>query len=139
MTSDTAEDPAGPLRTGMAESLLREISRALAALAETGTRDAIDLRSLPLTPADRDELEQALGRGEVSVAFEIGGRSELWETSFAGVWWLRHLGAGDQIAAETIEITPLPDILTSHPDDIAVAAARLAETLIDPAEETAHV
>jgi hydrogenase-1 operon protein HyaF len=131
----TAE-PHGPT-TGMAQSLLREIARALAALAETGTRDAIDLRSLPLTPADREALDDALGRGEVSAALTLAGDSLLWETRFAGVWWVRHLGAGGQIAAEVIEITPVPDILASHPDDIAAAATLLAATL--QAEEEAHV
>lgn len=131
----TAE-PHGPT-TGMVQSLLREIARALAALAETGTRDAIDLRSLPLTPADRDALDDALGRGEVSAALTLAGDSLLWETRFAGVWWVRHLGAGGQIAAEVIEITPVPDILASHPDDIAAAATLLAATL--QAEEEAHV
>lgn len=137
MVADGFPEP-GP-RTGLAQSLLREIARALAALSENDTRDAIDLRSLPLTPADRAELEEALGRGEVSVRFEVGGPSELWETSYPGVWWLRHLSAGDMVAAETIEITPLPDILASHPDDIAAAAARLMQDLEETAVETAHV
>ncbi len=131
----TAESP----RTGLADSLLRQIAEALATLHAKGTRDAIDLRSLPLTAADRAELEEALGRGEVSARLEIAGQSELWETAYAGVWWLRHMGVGDQVAAESIEITPLPDLLASHPDDIGLAAARLTAELQDKAEEARHV
>lgn len=127
------------LPTGMARSLLREISRGLSALAETGRRDAIDLRSLPLTAADRHELETALGRGELSITLDLGGSSEIWETRYAGVWWLRHLDGGGRIASETIEITPLPEILASHAEDIAAASVRLAEDLAVLAEEAANV
>ena len=52
--------------TGMAQSLLREIAQHLERLARTGARHAIDLRSLPMTRADREELEALLGRGEVA-------------------------------------------------------------------------
>ena len=122
-------------RTGMAQSILREISLALSVLAATGTRDAIDLRSLPLTGADREELEAALGRGDVSVALEAAGTSEIWETRFTGVWWLRHFGGDGRVAAEVIEVTPVPDILAAHSDDISAAAARMAAEL----EEREHV
>jgi hydrogenase-1 operon protein HyaF len=126
-------------RTGMAQSLLREVSRALSALAETGTRDAIDLRSLPLTTGDRADLEVALGRGEVAATFDASGQSEVWETRHPGVWWVRHLGGDGRVAAETIEITPVPDILAAHPDDIRAGAANLVAELARTTEETAHV
>lgn len=116
-------------RTGMAQSLLREVAQGLAELAATGTQTAVDLRSLPMTGADRDELEQALGRGDVAVSLQAAGRTEVWETGFAGVWWLRHFGDDDRIAAEVIEITPVPDIVAAHPDDIAAAALRLLAEL----------
>ncbi|MBI1418935.1 MAG: hydrogenase expression/formation protein [Limimaricola sp.] len=124
----------GAALTGMVDSLMQEVARALTALAETGTRAAIDLRSLPLTPADRDQLAARLGRGEVAATLDVGGRTEVWETAYAGVWWQRHLGAGDHVAGETLEITPLPDILQSHADDIAAAALRLARDLHDTKE-----
>ena len=44
-------------RTGLADSLMQEIAQRLAALAQTGETSAIDLRSLPMTSADRAELE----------------------------------------------------------------------------------
>ncbi len=122
-------------RTGMAQSILREISLALSVLAATGTRDAIDLRSLPLTLADREELEAALGRGDVGVVLEAAGKSEIWETRFTGVWWLRHFGGDGRVAAEVIEVTPVPDILSAHPEDISAAATRMAAEL----EEREHV
>jgi hydrogenase-1 operon protein HyaF len=126
------------LRTGMAESILREVARALAALAATGARDAIDLRSLPMTAADRDALQTALGRGEASVTLQAAGTSEIWETRFAGVWWLRHFGGDGRVAAELIEITPVPDIVTAHPDDIGAAAAALRAEMERISEEAGH-
>ncbi|MDE1922212.1 MAG: hydrogenase expression/formation protein, partial [Gammaproteobacteria bacterium] len=97
------------------------------ALARGGEAAAIDLRSLPMTVADRGELESRLGRGEVSVKLELGGASELWETRYSGVWWVRHKGDDDRVASERIEITAIPEILKSQEEDVAAAAARIRE------------
>jgi hydrogenase-1 operon protein HyaF len=115
--------------TGMALSVLAEVGRLLESLALTGQPGAIDLRSLPLTDADRRQLEELLGRGEVSAELELAGRSEVWETSYPGAWWVRHRGAGDRIAAEEIAVCPVPDILLAHPDDIHAAARRVRRDL----------
>lgn len=115
--------------TGMAHSVLAEIGRLLENLAETGSTGSVDLRSLPLTDADRAQLEELLGPGEVSAELDIAGRSTVRETSFSGVWWIRHLGAGDRIAAEEIAVCPVPEILLSHPADIDAAARRIRHTL----------
>jgi hydrogenase-1 operon protein HyaF len=122
-------------RTGMAQSLLREVAGALNALAAERTETAIDLRSLPMTAADRDELETTLGQGEVSVTLTAAGRSEIWETRFAGVWWVRHFGGDGRVATEAIEVTLLPAMLAAHPDDVTAAGQRLATEL----EEARHV
>ena len=113
--------------TGLAQSVLREIAGHLDALARGGEAAAIDLRSLPMTVADRGELESRLGRGEVSVKLELGGASELWETRYSGVWWVRHKGDDDRVASERIEITAIPEILKSQEEDVAAAAARIRE------------
>ncbi|MDE3121714.1 MAG: hypothetical protein KGK00_08060 [Paracoccaceae bacterium] len=128
--------PTDSPRTGLAQSLLQEIARALTTLAETGETAAIDLRSLPLTDGDRADLAEALGRGEVVATVEAAGPTDLHETAFPGIWWICHRNADGRIAAETIEVTPCPDILAAHPDDIRAAAARLATA---QTKETAHV
>ena len=111
--------------TGMAYSILSEIAQRLQALAERNEPASIDLRSLPLTQADRDELEEMLGRGEVSVRLELAGPTKIWETAYAGVWWIRHMGTGERIATEEIAVTPIPEILLSQPHDVAAAARRI--------------
>lgn len=123
-----ASAPCGPGHsTGMAASLMSEIARHLASLSLNGTEHAIDLHSLPLTDADREDLEQALGRGEVQVELDIAGRSEIWETRYAGAWWIRHRGAEGRISSEEIAICRVPEILKSHTADIAESARRLAK------------
>ena len=115
--------------TGLAWSILTEIRQLLDALNEKGTVGSIDLRSLPMTDADREQLEELLGRGEVHAELDLAGTSEVWETAYAGVWWIRHKGAADKIACEEIAVTAVPDILITHPVDIEAAAARLGNEL----------
>ncbi len=124
-----AHDP-----TPLVESLLHEIAGLLADLAATGQGARIDLLGLPIGPAGRAALAERLGRGEVEAALDAGGTSEIWETGFAGVWWVRHFGADDRLATEQIEITTVPTILLSQPEDIAIAASRLAAGLAQHTE-----
>jgi HupH hydrogenase expression protein, C-terminal conserved region len=125
-------------RTGMAQSLFSEIADRLRELAASGEKSAIDLSSLPLTPADLKELEALLGRGEVEAQLDVAGKSEIWETGYSGVWWVRHYGDGDKIASQSIEITACPKILAADGDDIAVAAARMANAPTEKAAEEIH-
>lgn len=124
--------------TGMAWSVLTEVGRLLENLAANGEPGCIDLRSLPLTDADREELEALLGRGEVQVDLDLAGRSEVWETAYAGAWWVRHRGAGNRIAAELISVCPVPDVLKTHPADIEAAARRLRHDLQQPRPAAAN-
>ena len=134
MARDSAAPCLSDRATGMALSVLAEIGRMLEALSESGQAGAIDLRSLPLSDVDRAQLEEVLGRGEVRAELDIAGESEVWETTYPGVWWIRHRGAGDKIATEEISVCAIPEILITHPVDIKAAAGRLREEL-----ETTHV
>ena len=134
MARDSAAPCLSDRATGMALSVLAEIGRMLEALSESGQAGAIDLRSLPLSDVDRAQLEEVLGRGEVRVELDIAGKSEVWETTYPGVWWIRHRGADSKIATEEISVCAIPEILITHPVDIKAAAGRLREEL-----ETTHV
>jgi hydrogenase-1 operon protein HyaF len=120
--------------TGMALSVLAEVGRMLEALTGSGQEGSIDLRSLPLSEVDREQLETVLGQGEVRAELNVAGKSEVWETAYSGVWWIRHRGAGGKIASEEISVCRIPEILITHPVDIEAAAARLKKEL-----ETTHV
>lgn len=119
------------MNTGMAHAVLTEVARMLEALAQKGEHSSIDLRSLPLTEADRGELELLLGRGEVQAELDVSGRSEIWETAYAGAWWIRHRGAGDTISSEEIAVCPVPEILSAHADDIESAAQRIQKDILE--------
>jgi hydrogenase-1 operon protein HyaF len=112
-----------------APALLHEIVDLLARLVETGEAASIDLRSLPLTPADYAFLEEALGRGEVEVEIQAAGLTRVRETAVNGVWWVQHLNALDETAGELIEVTYVPEILKTHPSDAALGLARLRARL----------
>ena len=113
----------------LVRAIVAEAAALLTRLAETGEAGRIDLAGLPLTEADKAALEELLGAGEVVAEIAVVGRSTAAETGHAGVWWVRHYGSDDRIAAETLEITRIPEILLSHPADIAAAARRLGDTL----------
>ena len=120
--------------TGMARSVLTEISQLLNNLSERGESASISLRGLPMTGADRTQLDELLGRGEVRAELDLSGISEVWETRYPGVWWIRHQGLDGKIACEEIAVTPIPDILKTHPGDIRAAATRLADELAQAGE-----
>ena len=106
-------------------ALLYEIADHLDRLAAEGVADAIDVASLPLNPADRERLREALGAGEVTATIDADGVSQVRETGIAGVWWVEHRDARGQVTAELIEIAHVPDILSVAADDVGRGAAEL--------------
>ena len=120
---------AAPGETGLADAVLTEIATALDAFVATKEPALIDLHGIPLTKADRERLESMLGHGEVEARLSVAGETDVWETAYAAVWWVRHKGDGGRVVSEQIAITRVPDILLSHPDDARQAAARLRADL----------
>ncbi len=115
--------------TGMAQAILREIHTQLSRLVETHQPGVIDLKGMPLTEADLEELRALLGRGEVHATLEVAGPTELYETAYAGVWWVTHRNIEGVNVAEQIEIAQVPNIVLTHRDDIGTSLARLADSL----------
>ncbi len=124
------------LQRDLISALLWEIAAGLRGFAETGASAAIDLGGLPLERADREALDETLGRGEITATLEAAGSSEVWETAYAGVWRVRHFG-GDHVAVDQIEIGPCPKILLADRRDAGAAARRLTETLGETSGEAA--
>ena len=114
---------------GNAPALLHEIAALLTALVAEGRCGAIDLRSVPLTPADRAHLREHLGEGEVHARVNAMGPSEIVETAYRGVWWVTHHDAAGAVCAELIEVTPLPAILAAEGTEIAESLERLRADL----------
>jgi hydrogenase-1 operon protein HyaF len=115
--------------SGNARPLLMEIAEMVRTLLDTGKTAAIDLSALPLTPADKEWLKARLGRGEIHVTLEADGRSTLDETACPGVWWVTHLDGRERIIAEFIEVTPVPDLVKAHPQDMKTGLGYLEEVI----------
>ncbi len=118
----------GGLGGGVA-AILTELVTLLDRLTESQTPAAIDLRSLPMSPQDRVELKRALGEGEVRAMLDAQGLSTFCETRISGVWWVEHRDPQGELVAELLEVTPIPQILASAPDDIAAGARTLREQI----------
>jgi hydrogenase-1 operon protein HyaF len=118
----------GGLGGGVA-ALLTELASLLDRLANTQLPAAIDLHSLPMSPADRSELQRALGEGEVRATVHTHGLSTVRETRIGGVWWVEHRDAQGEVLAELLEVAQVPAILSRAIDEIAAAARSLREYL----------
>ena len=109
--------------------MLCELVALLERLAAEHQTAAIDLRSLPMSPQDRVELERALGQGEVRATVDADGRSSIRETRVAGVWWVEHRNSADELIAESLEVAEIPGFLLSASDEIAAGARALRERI----------
>lgn len=133
MTSlDIPVEVAGPT-TGMVQAILAELNDHLPELASSGKQHVIDLTSLPMTESDKRELETRLGRGELSITLSTIGDSQIFETGYSGVWWVKHYTSEQKLISELIEVTRVPEIILSHPDDIGKSAVELNK-IINPDE-----
>lgn len=126
------ENHAGHAVSAPVKALLLEVQDMLQALRDSGVCNAIDLRSLPMMPGDMQCLKDVLGGGEVQATLDALGPSVAMETGVPGVWWVTHKNAHDEILSEFIEVTMVPEILVTQPQDlqdsVAILQGRLAET-----------
>lgn len=120
----------GPL-SGQGRALLGEVAALLEHLLASGAGGIVDIRGLPMTPADRLWLLGQLGRGEVEILLDINGRSRIAETAFSGVWWVEHRDDQGRLISEFIEVAFVPELLAAHPDDVAAARDGLRRRLTE--------
>jgi len=107
------------------KAILTEIVNLLERLARGQNPAAIDLRSLPMSPRDRTELERVLGEGEVTATVAAEGVSMIRETRISGLWWVEHRDSRGDLIAELLEVARIPEILVTAPDEIAASAGTL--------------
>ena len=115
--------------TGNVEPLLHEIRHALKRLAGGEDGTTIDLKSLPLAPGEEERIEATLGTGEVRAEVDALGPTLIQETSYPGVWLITHKNADNAVVARFIEVTYIPELLRSQPEDIDAGIDRLANEL----------
>jgi hydrogenase-1 operon protein HyaF len=114
---------------GGVTALLTELATLLEHFAEGEESAAIDLRSLPMGPQDRALLQRALGEGEVRATIDAEGVSTIRETRIGGVWWVEHRNGQGELIAELLEVTRVPAILASAPDEIAAGGRALRQQI----------
>ncbi len=115
--------------TGNVEPLLHEIRHALKRLANGETGTVIDLQRLPLAPGEEERIEETLGMGEVRAEVDALGPTVIQETSYPGVWLITHKNADGVTVARFIEVTYIPDLLSSQQSDIDAGIVRLEDEL----------
>jgi molybdopterin-guanine dinucleotide biosynthesis protein MobB len=109
--------------------LLEEIRQGLRHLHRTGESSVIDLLSADFGPGEVEGLIETLGVGEVDASIRTDGISRVYETRYRGVWVVEHrAGEGERLALQ-IEITSVPDLLQTQPEDLEEAALELAGLL----------
>jgi HupH hydrogenase expression protein len=142
-TSARIETPAavGGLGGGIT-AILSELVTLLERLVDGEAPAAIDLRSLPMSPPDRAELQRVLGEGEVQATVNAQGLSKMRETLVSGVWWVEHFDQRGELIAEFIEVSRVPEILSSASDEIAAGAralrAQIAAAAAAPVRGESH-
>ena len=112
---------------GNVQPILNEVLHALDRLIDTGEATTIDLAGLPFAPGELEALEASLGSGEVSAQLDALGTSSIRETVYPGVWWIEHRNVYDEVVGRYLEITRMPEILSSQIADICAGRARLGE------------
>jgi hydrogenase-1 operon protein HyaF len=112
--------------------LLHEIRHALRRLLQSGEQTSIDLRALPFSPEEEDQIFASLGCGEVQATLDALGRSSVRETAYAGIWVVEHFNAEEDLMGRYIEITRMPAILFSQEEDIRDGLIELESRLADP-------
>jgi hydrogenase-1 operon protein HyaF len=116
--------------TWNARPILFEVRHALEELLESGESSIIDLRCIPLAPGEEENIINTLGQGEVHARLTALGRSEIYETRYAGVWLVSHYNDDEALVSRFIEITRLPEILESQPEDMSRALTELTRELL---------
>jgi hydrogenase-1 operon protein HyaF len=117
--------------TGNAAAVLREIASLLEQLGQNRQGGCIDLASLPFTSADRTWLQEKLGKGEVEVNINAGGPTAIVETGTPGVWWITHRNEQNAKSGEFIEVTLVPELIATHPDDVLLGLESLNNRFLD--------
>jgi hydrogenase-1 operon protein HyaF len=115
--------------TGNVKALLHELAGLIEGWVTRREASSIDLRSLPLSRGDYEELRTALGFGAVNASVEAIGVSDVHETQYPGVWRVTHRNEASEVVADLLEVCEAPTILRAPAEDVADGLTRLKEAL----------
>lgn len=112
-----------------APALLVEIDEHISACGPGVLPHVINLSLLPHTEGDLLWLIEALGEGQLIILSRGYGNCRVTTTGTRNVWWVRFYNSTDDLILNTIEITPLPEVVVAAPEDIKDSHERLVEIL----------
>lgn len=127
MASNRNTDREPPLFN--AKPILNEIRHGLDRLLGGGNTTIIDLQRIPFGLDDEAYLRKALGDGEVHATINVLGKSTIQETGVAGVWWVKHYDENGAVLGKFLEVTTIPEVLKSQPQDILQGLRNLNASL----------
>ena len=111
--------------SGGAHAILHEVERLLGHLISNDEEGVIDLKTIPLSHDEYQQLQYVLSRGELTATLQSLGKSIVHETAIAGVWRVIHYNEEGEVIADLVEVTTLPEILKSDRADMQNALAEL--------------
>ncbi len=112
-----------------AQAILREIETMLEKLLSSDEEGVIDLKTIPLSHDEYQQLQYMLGGGELNATIHALGKTIVRETAIAGVWWTTHYNEAAEVLADLIDITAIPEILKSDRADIHNALDELRKRI----------
>jgi hydrogenase-1 operon protein HyaF len=90
----------------------------------------INLTLLPLTPADLECLEHALGRGSVVILSRGYGNCRIQSTLRPRTWRVAYYNSQDSLILDTIELCDVPEVACAAHSDLVDSEERLGEVLV---------
>lgn len=112
-----------------APALLAEINEHAAKAGPGVAAHVINLSLLPHTQEDLDTLARLLGTTGTTILSRGYGNCRVTSTAVRNVWWVQYYNSQDTMILNSIEITPLPEIVMAAPEDLHDSADRLREIL----------
>ncbi len=112
-----------------APALLPEINEHIEKVEQAASPHVINLSLLPHTVEDLELLGRQFGKGDVAILSRGYGNCRVTSTSTKNVWWVQYYNSQDTLILNSIEITPLPEVVRAAREDLTDSAMRLREIL----------
>jgi hydrogenase-1 operon protein HyaF len=89
----------------------------------------VNLTLLPVNEADLASLYDWLGHREVSILSRGYGNCRVTSTRLMNVWWTQYFNSMNTLILNTLEVTPMPEVVLAAREDYADTLTRLAQYL----------
>lgn len=112
-----------------APSVLSELAHQSNAYDSASRSHVINLTLLPMTPQDLSAIDDALGRGPVTILSRGFGNCRIGSTRISNVWRVQYFNSMETLILNLIEVTDVPAVALAAAEDIEDTLERLRELL----------